>query len=378
MLKKIAVVYHFFPHYRASVMRALAASCDYHFEFWGSTREINGIRPFVGDEFVRIHPLGCRQGRRDYRLSGYWPVLTDSRVRGLIILGNPNILDTWILAVAGRILGKKVLFWTHGWLRQEAPIKAAFRNFYFRLAHAVLTYDERAKRLAVESGFPAERISPIYNSLNWKKAQEICKRLDANSLSTEQENPKRYERRPRLICTARLNPECRFDLLLEALAILEGKGMSVDLVLVGDGPEREALELLSFKHGLRVEFMGAIYDEDRLGPMIYAADITVSPGKVGLTAIHSLMYGTPVISHDDMNAQMPEAEAITPGQTGLLFKHNDVVDLARQIESWLSCERDRGEVRSRCHEVIVNKYNPETQRALIEQCLDDLFEDSRR
>ena len=40
------------------------------------------------------------------------------------------------------------------------------------------------------------------------------------------------------------------------------------------------------------------------------SDLTVSPGNIGLTAIHSLSYGTPVCSHSNFNNQMPESEAI--------------------------------------------------------------------
>ena len=44
-------------------------------------------------------------------------------------------------------------------------------------------------------------------------------------------------------------------------------------------------------------------------------DITVSPDKVGLTAIHSMAYGRPVITHDNMDRQGPEVEAVIPGRT---------------------------------------------------------------
>ena len=42
----------------------------------------------------------------------------------------------------------------------------------------------------------------------------------------------------------------------------------------------------------------------------------VSPGNVGLTAIHSLSYGTPVLTHNNFNNQMPEVESIQPGFNG--------------------------------------------------------------
>lgn len=49
---------------------------------------------------------------------------------------------------------------------------------------------------------------------------------------------------------------------------------------------------------------------------IYNADLCVSPGNVGLTAMHSLVFGCPVITHNCFEWQMPEFEAIQPGITG--------------------------------------------------------------
>jgi glycosyltransferase involved in cell wall biosynthesis len=45
-----------------------------------------------------------------------------------------------------------------------------------------------------------------------------------------------------------------------------------------------------------IVFYGESYNERELAPLIALADVCVSPGNVGLTAIHALTYGTPVIN----------------------------------------------------------------------------------
>jgi hypothetical protein len=97
--------------------------------------------------------------------------------------------------------------------------------------------------------------------------------------------------------------------------------------------------------------------------------LTCSPGKIGLTAIHSLSYGTPAITHSDMNEQMPEVEAIVDGVTGLLFEHNNAVDLAEKIGQWIDTKADRASVRRTCYDVIDSKWNPRRQQILIETAL---------
>lgn len=105
--------------------------------------------------------------------------------------------------------------------------------------------------------------------------------------------------------------------------------------------------------------------------MIMSANVTVSPGKVGLTAMHSLAYGTPVITHDNFDAQMPEYEAIFPGKTGDFFRREDSADLARLIKIWtLKGDIRTDQEREACYEVIEKRYNPELQRKVIESALE--------
>jgi glycosyltransferase involved in cell wall biosynthesis len=181
-----------------------------------------------------------------------------------------------------------------------------------------------------------------------------------------------------IICTTRLTPQCQFDLLLEAQARLRAEGRIVNVLLVGDGPERDALHRLAIRLGVTVNFYGECYDETELAGLTMAAHATVSPGKVGLTAIQSLAYGTPVITHSDFDAQMPECEAIVPGKSGDFFERNNVFDLARVIRNWTASEAPEPHRRAECYDIIERFYNPEFQARVIDRAVsglpaDDLF-----
>lgn len=367
---RVAVLYHQFPHYRAPVLRLLSQSEAYGYSFYGSLNDFSGIRAFTGDESIRIEPLNVVKTKRGFRISGIGKIIRSS-FDAYIILGNPNIQATWLLAIWGRLTGKKVLFWTHGWLKRERGLQRSIRRLYYCLAHTVLVYGERAREIGRLEGFPEDRIRVIYNSLDYAESERILKKLEsgtvqplAKSLFTEPE-------RPLLICTARLTDLCKLDLLIMAAATLSRRGTPVNVLLVGDGPARERLEVLARNLSVDVHFFGACYDESTVGQLIYEADATVSPGKIGLTAIHSLTYGTPAFTHGNMDRQMPEVEAIVPGETGGYFREGDADDLAEVLARWLLSNPDRTEVRAKCRATVAQKWNPENQRLLIEQALDD-------
>jgi glycosyltransferase involved in cell wall biosynthesis len=299
-----------------------------------------------------------------------------------IFLANPYYLSTWVAALAAKLRGKRVLFWTHGWIAEERGLKALVRDRFLRAADALLLYGERARSIGRDRGFRSERLYVIYNSLDYERQLKVRNEVRAQSLSQVRDGLR--ERLsvdisgPIVICTARLIRSCRFDLLIDAVAKLrESRKIRIGVVLVGDGPERADLESRARAQRVDLAFMGACYDESVLGRLLYASDVTVSPGKVGLTAIHSLMYGTPVITHDRFDRQFPEVEAIKPGRTGEFFACDDADSLADVLGRWL--ERwpiKTVETIDSCFRVVDELYNPATQRRVIEMALEGVPEDA--
>jgi glycosyltransferase involved in cell wall biosynthesis len=291
----------------------------------------------------------------------------------VIFLADPNFASTWIAALLARSRGVRVLFWGHGWLKDESRFKSRARLAYFNIANRFLTYSEGAKRRGVSAGYAERKIAVVYNSLDVERATGVIARIKSGELtSVVPQNFFGEPERPLIVCTARLTDKCRFDLLLEAAALLDEGGPSINVLLVGDGPKRSELEKRAQKLGIAAHFFGSCYDEEITGQLIYHSDLTVSPGKIGLTAMHSLMYGTPAITHDNSDEQMPEVEAIEPGETGFFFRQNDARSLAKTIAEWLKSDRDRDCVRAACHTVIARKWNPNTQAQLIERAVLDV------
>lgn len=377
---KVAVVYHFFPHYRAAVLRELLHSAEHDYLLVADDRPVDPtIEAWAVEEPSRFMRAPCRAITASFLWQKRLLKLGLRRdLDAIIYLGNPYFLATWLSAFLARLAGKRVFFWTHGWTRDEHGPKAWFRKAFYKLAHALLLYGHAAKMSGLAQGFSAENLHVIYNSLDYDLQQEIREGVTDEELVDLRRQLFGEPDRPVVVCSARVTRACRFDLLLEAQARLRAEGHPVNVLLIGDGPERPALEAQAARFQLPVHFYGACYDERILARLIMAAHVTVSPGKVGLTAMQSLAYGTPVITHDDFESQGPEWEAVLPGRTGDFFRCDDVAELTRVIKAWTTEPASIPQVRAECHRVLERFYTPEFQRRAIDRAVsgrpaDDLF-----
>ena len=374
--KKIAVIYHDFPHYRSAIVETLASSKQYEYIFIGSERSVNPtIRSMVFSGDIKFLDAPCRKlGVFLFQPSAY-KHLAKEKIDGIILLGNAWHLSYWSICLRCLVLNKPVWMWTHGWINsREMWIKRQYRNLFYRLSKGLFLYGQRAKNIGLTYGFHENRLYVIGNSLDFSGMSKVFARIR----ETERSEIKRQLGLPVdksiIICSARLTALCRFDILIEAVAGLDSACDQVVVVLVGDGPEREALERQSESLGVDTRFIGACYDEEVIARYYHCSDISVSPGKVGLTAVHSMTYGTPVISHNNLDRQMPEIEAIEPGVTGDLYEYGNTKHLSEVILRWLNIKSDRPEVIERCIRVIETRFSPAFQVKVIEKAISAYWE----
>ncbi|HYX92582.1 MAG TPA: glycosyltransferase family 4 protein, partial [Myxococcaceae bacterium] len=217
------------------------------------------------------------------------------------------------------------------------------------------------------SEFVRERDRRRYN-LAAQKARTIHNGVDLNRFTP---NPFRAPEGPlRILGVAYLIHEKGMDLLLRAFAQLRGVDTRLDIV--GDGPERDALESLAHKLGVadRVRFLGLRNDVQDL---VATADIFVHPARwaeaFGLTITEAMAAGVPVIA--SRIGGIPEI--IEHTRSGLLFRPDDADDLARQLRELSSNSDRRVELGARGRERVKLKFDlqrsaDEHLRALEEAC----------
>ena len=143
---------------------------------------------------------------------------------------------------------------------------------------ALLAYSQRGAEEYAALGFPKERIFVAHNSVALPPS------------SPAPERPAAFNARPAILFVGRLQARKRVDFLLRACAEIK----NVRLVIVGDGPERAALETLARDVYPSAEFVGSKHGAE-LKPYFAEADLFVLPGTGGLAVQEAMSHGLPVI-----------------------------------------------------------------------------------
>jgi len=372
--RRVCIAYPFFPHYREPVLRELLehgrhrytlladrASAEPSIKAWDAPTGVDWVQ-------APVWRLGRRKGvyiQPRMVLAGF-----SRRYDTLIIHSGVWWPTTWLCALAGRLTGKRVLSWGHGWTRREGGLRGRVRRLYYRLYHAHMTYGHFAKVLFMEYGDAPERIHVIYNSLDYEAQKAQRRSVTPEELDDVKRRVMGGVDRPVAVCTTRLVPYRRLELLIEAAAILKAQGREVDVLLVGEGPERGRLERLAAERGVRCVFYGACYDEAVLCRLIMMSNVMVAPGVIGLAAVHAHAYGTPVVTKREPEGHGPEFEAVVPGVNGAFFRGGDAADLARALAEWTRSPRADEAVRERCERIVERFWNAPFQRRCIERAVD--------
>ena len=353
-------------HYRKNIYMLMDKElpCDF---FFGDSRP-GGIKPVPYELFTHfkgeLHNINFGLF---YWQKGALRLL--KQYTDLITPGEYYCISTWVILLLARMKKKNVYLWTHGAYGDETGFKKWIAMMSKKLAKGVFLYGNYAKDILLKWGIPADKMYIIYNSLSYDEQLPL-----RNSILPSEFYKEHFKNdNGNIVFIGRLTAVKKLDQLLKAVKKLKEEGVRLNVTFIGDGVMRAQLESLTAELGLQdaVWFYGALYDERKIAEFLYNADLCVSPGNVGLTAMHAMTFGCPVISHDNFPLQMPEFEAIESGKTGAFFKENDMDSLVNAIKNWMANCVDREVVRKACFQVIDEKYNPHVQIETIRTAINN-------
>ncbi|MCP4313863.1 MAG: glycosyltransferase family 4 protein [Bacteroidetes bacterium] len=233
------------------------------------------------------------------------------------------------------------------------------RKRYYRLADATMIYSSSGIEIHESFGIVRENIFVTYNSPDTEKLARTRDKLKKRGVSIS--NPKR------ILHLGRLVKWKRVDLLIEAVAKLSGEHDTIELFIIGAGPEEEKLKRLAGQMATegKIKFLGSIYDPEALSEEIISSAIYVLAGMGGLSINEAMAFGKPVICS---RCDGTETDLVTDGENGLYFMEGDAIDLASKINTLLNDPDRTRAMGDKALSVIQEKINLETVAQRFMDC----------
>lgn len=153
--------------------------------------------------------------------------------------------------------------------------------------------------------------------------------------------PRKAEAPYRLVTAGRLDARKNQRFLIEVLGELLHRGVDTTLHLLGDGPNRKALEAQSSETALqgRVVLHGAVEDVER---HFQEADLYLHAARAepfGLTLLEAMACGLPVVCLDGGGNR----DFVKNGVNGYLLDFEDVSTFADRVQELLAHRRKRSQ-----------------------------------
>lgn len=363
-MSKLCLYFNCAPHYRSAIYCQIDKEFDCDWYFGYPKDDIKEMDISLLKRVRRYHTFG--NPKVLYWTCSLVPLLFKKEYNTFFIISESrSITYLLFLCLASIFYPKKRIYsWGHGLYGKETNIERRIKVYQALRTTGLFVYGQHSKELLTKCGIPSGKIYVIKNSLDYSLHLSIREKMNSTSIYSDHFN-NQYKT---IIFIGRLTKEKRLDMLVDAVSILRGRGFCSNLVIVGDGEQKPFLQQLVEEKGLNkaVWFYGPSYDEHINAELIYNAELCVSPGNVGLTAIHSMMFGTPVITHNCLSRQMPEFECIKPKYTGDFFEYDNISSLANSIAEWLTSNNgNRESVRIACYKEVDTCWNPNYQIDVI-------------
>lgn len=299
-------------------------------------------------------------------LQNIFPVLL--RYRPVIVISQFSLgyFTFWFLLALKPFFGYKLVLWTHGVRNNELhnPFKSRSRKIvlrFIRNSDAVIFYSNSRKEIVSKKLLKNNHLFVASNTLDTATFKNIYTQLS----DIGKENVKNeigFNSKFNLIFTGRLLSEKRIDLILDAFLLLNTK-YDINLHFIGDGPEKALIMKYSEKVN-GIKYHGAIYDDIIVGKFLFASDIYLMPGYIGLGIVHAFAFGLPVIScRTTQNGPFhsPEVEYFIDDVNGL-WCDSDAISLVTKVETMLN---NRDLIKKMSKNAIDTAYNQCTLDKMI-------------
>ena len=155
----------------------------------------------------------------------------------------------------------------------------------------------------------------------------------------------------------------RLAFMLVAAKQIRERMPDFQLVVVGDGEQRELIRRAAAESGGWIRWLGVLTGRDK-AMVLQRAQLILNPGMVGLSILDSLIAGVPMVTCD-LDFHSPEIAYLHDGRTGLVLA-DDVTAYANGVVALLG---DTGRL-TRMHAACLEGAQEYTMANMVERFCD--------
>jgi glycosyltransferase involved in cell wall biosynthesis len=224
----------------------------------------------------------------------------------------------------------------------------------FSNSDRVIVNSSKLKRLYASHFGATDGVEIVHNGINVENIRR-------------QDPAPRTDGRTRIISVGSLVPEKGHEYTLRALAEVD---FEYELLLIGDGPQRESLEELASELGIAtaVRFMGQV-DHDVVISNLKSSDIFVLPSyeeAFGIAYLEAMACGLPAIG---CRGEGP-ADYISHNKTGVLVSPHAVGELSRAMGELATNPVRRTQIARRAQQVALCGFSWDRNAELVERIFE--------
>jgi len=227
-------------------------------------------------------------------------------------------------------------------------------DLVFKMADVIIPNSNFTKKEIERMGVNPNKLKMVYPGVDPKKFNP---HLDGSVVR------KKYNCNgdPILLTVCRLVERKGIRYLIDALPSIRKEFPKVQLVIIGDGPEKEPLRQLSERMGENVVFCGIVPDQEL--PYFYAmADVFILPAIIdskgdteglGVVMLEAMASGVPVIA--SRVGGIPEA--LNYGKAGILIEQKNPKQIIETVISLLNNDKLRTSLIKKGREWVISTFS---------------------
>ncbi len=356
-VKKVVIVQRTLKFYRIPFYNLLKEACE--------KNDIQLVLLYGTDDIIKFNDAEIEWGIRikNYKINlfkknlYYQPVLKYIKDADLIIVEQASKLlinyYLWILNLLGR---KRLAFWGHGINFQNDSsnrLGEFVKKFMTRKVRWFFAYNDLSRRVVENMGFPKDKITTVYNTIGVENILKANREWNEENLACFKEQLG-IESKNICIFIGGMYKEKRLDLLLDSVFIVKNVIKDLQIIVIGDGPDKGKVLEACTKNNW-IHYFGVKNDFEKI-PYFLMSKLVLISGLVGLAIIDSFIFAVPLVTANS-NIHSPEIDYLENHKNGIMAGNN-ITDYSSAIIDLLLNEEKRLMLVEGCKE-SAKKYTME-------------------